>query len=218
MIDKSISQETKAIEYGIPLHFTSREKEWKLARILKEHGFDPLTYITCINDGDCLLDYRIFALLYDQITAHVFDAENGPINLQDTMHAQYLKREGRETYTYYSDDQLIAAVGKITYEQSTTAPRFVLCPISAAHNKCISRLCYEEILRSSLDIFDTSGYAVDIKEGKRIIHFAKMPIDQALGVYHNIVATNPTRYTNIEQLITQLQQLESEKTKETLYE
>jgi SAM-dependent methyltransferase len=202
LIDITISNRTKAIEYGIPLHFNSREKERFLGSLLKEYGFEPNIYIIHINDGDCLLDYRIFGVLYDYINEKVFDSENGPINKEDVVHALYLKREGEETYGYYSDDELILKVAEISLSHTNNnSERYVLCPLSPDHNKFVPRLCYDEVLKSAIDINDVMGYAVEIKEGKRIVHFGKIPLQKAIVIYQEIIKTDPQRYVLLKQFV-----------------
>jgi hypothetical protein len=126
----------------------------------------------------------------------------GPINKDDIIHAQWLKREGEETYAYYSDDQLITKVAEISLGQNADGNEpLILCPISAVHNKFIPRLCYDEVLKNSLDINDALGYPVEIKEGKRIIHFRKMSLKEAFVIYQDIIKTNPQNYECLQKFL-----------------
>lgn len=77
----------------------------------------------------------------------------------------------------------------------------ILCPVSAAHNTFIPRLCYDEVLKSSLDIHNPQGYPIEIKEGKRIIHFSKMPYRRAITIYKEIIKTAPLRYILLQKFI-----------------
>jgi hypothetical protein len=206
IMEHKISNNMQTIEYGILLHFSSHHKERQLYALLKRFGFEPSLYIVQIKADECLLDYRIFGLLYDHINEQIFDAYTGPINKDDILHAQWLKREGEETYVYYSDDELITKVAKISLAHHAVLrpdeqERFVLCPISAAHNTFIPRLCYDEVLKSSLEIQDALGYPVEIKEGKRIIHFSKMPFKKAITIYEDIIKEHPQNYVCLQKFI-----------------
>ncbi len=204
-IDTTIANNTRVLEYGIPLHFSSGQKERFLWNLLKQYNLDPSIYILPINDGDYLLDYRIFGLLYDHLTEKIFDSANGPINERDLVHAQWLQREGEETYTYYSTDELITQVAKISLEQNKDeSEKLVLCPLSPDHNKFIPRLCYKEVLKDSMKIDDLLGYPIKIKEGKRIIHFGKIPLKNALVIYEDIITRDPQSYKQLQQFVEKL--------------
>lgn len=202
LLDNAILQNIKAVEYGIPLHFSTRYKERLLFTLLKQYNIDPNLYLIPINDGDYLLDYRIFGLLYDLINEKIFDADNKPLHYPDTMHAQWLKREGEETYIYYSDDELITKVAEMTLSLNKNEKDIhILCPLSSEDTKFIPRLCYDEILKDSLEINDMLGYSILIKEGKRIINFGKLPINEALFIFEEIVAKDPERYKCLQQFV-----------------
>jgi ubiquinone/menaquinone biosynthesis C-methylase UbiE len=201
-INIQINNNIQALEYGILLHLVSKRSRRQLCMLLKEHNLDPNLYIIQIKEDEYLLDYRIFGLLYDDISNQIFNSNDKPINLDDTIHAQWLKREGEETYIYYSDDELITKVAEISLKQSQgNQERLILCPLSPTHNKFIPRLCYNDILKNSLDLNNAAGYHIKIKEGKRIIHFSKMPLDQALAIYTEIIKTKPHRYTHLQKFV-----------------
>lgn len=203
MIDAVIDANGKAIEYGIPVSFTTKSKERLLFSLLKQHGFDPNRYVIPFKDHCYLIDYRIFGLLYDYFAENIFDSLNGPVNNEDQIHAQWLKREGEETYIYYSDDELITHVAEICLKTAALDDKnpFVLCPVDAEQNRFVPRLCYEEVLRDSIEINDLEGYPRKIKEGKRIIHFAKKKLEDALTVFADIVASDPERYVLLQEFI-----------------
>lgn len=192
IIEEEICLNQKCIEYGIIIHFRSKLKEKSLRLILNKYGFDDSHYIIPIKDNDLLLDYRIFALLYDEII-NLFDSVNRPINENEIVHAQYLKREGEETYFYYSDDELITKVAKTTISNDG----YMLCPVSPEQNKFIPRLCYTEMLNNIISITDKHGYSYKIKEGKRIIHFQKMEIKKAFEILQNISDQNRNKYQKL---------------------
>lgn len=206
-VDSELTSNAKVIEYGITLYFASKHKEFELSNLLKEKGFEPNKHLIPIKDGYYLLDYRVFGLLFDVINTKIFDKLNGPLTAQDTNHAQWLKREGEENYIYYSDDELLTTVGKITHALNIghAAEKYILCPISAEQNKFIPRLCYEEILKNSMEICDEHGFPIEIREGKRIIHFAKLKFEDAIEVYKTIIATNPSRYSKLQDFLQELQ-------------
>ncbi len=200
-IELDVINNTKVIEFGLFIHFSSPQKQRACINLIKQHNLDPDIYVTQINDGDILLDYRIFGILYDYITEQIFDDKNGPINSNDIVHAQWLKREGEETYIYYSDDKLIARVAELSLSKNNVGESLILCPISAEHNKFVPRICYEEILKTSMSIKDLLGYPVEIKEGKRIIHFAKITTKEALQIFSEIINTNPENYVYLQKFI-----------------
>lgn len=61
------------------MHIASRYKERELCALLISYGFDPNLYIVQIREEECLLDYRIFGLLFDHISNKIFDDYNWPI-------------------------------------------------------------------------------------------------------------------------------------------
>lgn len=189
----------RVVEDGILLRFDDKTNFLKLADLLQTYHLDPNFYIIKINQNKCVLDYRVFGLLYDQINNAIFDMNNGPVNDEDLIHAHWLKREGEETYTYYSDDVLIAKVAEASW--NTTKDGYILCPISSEHNQFISRQCYNELLKDSLEINDMFGYRIKIKEGKRIIHFKKLKIQEALIIYRDIVHKKPTKYQALKKFL-----------------
>jgi hypothetical protein len=202
VLDQSITDILQVLEYGILLHFDSRYKERQLHGLLKKYGFNPSLYIVQVREGECLLDYRIFGLLYDRIREIIFDDHNGPVNKQDVVHAEWLYREGGETYIYFSDDQLITKVAEISLSQwDNKGECLILCPVSASQNKFIPRLCYDVILKNSLDISDELGYPVEIKEGKRLIHFRKMTVFQAFKIYESIIKQSPGEYEYLQKFL-----------------
>ncbi len=205
-LEQTIANNLQAIEYGILLHFSSKHAQRQLYALLKAHGFDPNLYLTHVKEDECLLDYRVFGLLYDYINEEIFNAYNGPLNKEDAIHAQWLRREGEETYVYYSEDELITKVAEICLTHHTNSEnQLVLCPISPTLTKFIPRLCYDEILKNAMDINDSLGYPIEIKEGKRIIHFSKIPLKNALPIYKEIIKQNPDTYISLQKMINSLQ-------------
>lgn len=209
MIERTIDENTKVLEFGIPLHFTSKLKEIQLRNLLKKHGFTPENYIIALNNNSCLLDYRIFGIFYDEISEQIFDRFNGLINKKDEVHAKWLKREGEEFYFYYSDDELISNAAKATITESKNEKGekevFVLCPLSKKHNKFVHRICYTELLRSSLNVNDSLGYPIEVKDGKRVIHFCKMNLQEALQIYKEIIISYPLKYPKLQEVVNNLE-------------
>lgn len=208
-LDQEIDENSQVLEFGIPLHFVSKVKEAELRRLLKKYDLNPGNYIIALNNGDCLLDYRIFGMLYDEINKQIFDRFNGVIDKKMEEHAKWLKREGEEFYFYCSADELITKVLEITLAESDSDKDiqeiYVLCPLSETHNKFINRLCYTEILNSSLEVHDKLGYAVEVKDGKRIIHFCKKNLKEAISICKNIIGANPLEYQNLQRTIDKLE-------------
>lgn len=202
ILDQAIANNMQVIEYGILLHFSSKNVQRQLYTLLKTHGFEPNVHLTQVKDDECLLDYRVFGLLYDYINEEIFNNYNGPLKKEDAIHAQWLRREGEETYVYYSDDELITRVAEIcfTHHIGNEEP-LVLCPISPTLTKFISRLCYDEVLKNAMDIHDMLGYPIEIKEGKRIIHFSKMSLKNALPIYEEIIKQNPDNYMSLQKMV-----------------
>lgn len=204
-LDQHIHDISQVLEFGVPLHFSSKRGQCKLRNTLQKYGLAPQSYIIPLNNEDCLLDYRVFGMLHDEIQAKIFDEFNGLLNEADIRHAQWLTREGEESYFYLSADELITAVLKLTQiehvDESGNKKIFVLCPISAEHNRCIERMCYSELLRNSLEVVDDLGYEIDVRDGKRIIHFSKMPLDSALKICMDIVDRAPLNYKKLKAYI-----------------
>lgn len=128
-------------------------------------------------------------------------AFNGCVEKKDMHHAQWLKREGEEFYFYNSADELIAQVLSITQAVSCSNGNnqepYVLCPLSAEDNKFISRLCYTEVLNNSLEVCDSFGYMIPVKDGKRVIHFGKMSIYDAIAICEKIVCDDQLEYQGV---------------------
>lgn len=208
-LEHEIDKNTHVLEFGIPLHFSSKLKESQLRSLLKKYNFIPGNYIIALNNGDCLLDYRIFGILYDEINQQIFDKFNGIVDKKMEEHAKWLKREGEEFYFYCSADELISKVLEISLTdfKNTKAIQeiFVLCPISEAHNKFINRICYTEVLNSSLEVNDTMRYAIEVKDGKRIIHFCKKTLKDAIPIYKKIIEEYPLEYQSLQNVIDKLE-------------
>ncbi|MGZ6250974.1 MAG: methyltransferase domain-containing protein [Candidatus Chromulinivorax sp.] len=200
LLDATIEHNNKTIESGLYLQDISQDQFDLLKKLLDEYGFDANIYLAHITKNDYVLDYRIYGLLYDTIM-NIFNEKS--IDIDDTLHAQWLKREGEETYIYYSDDEIITKVAEISLLQNQKNEDFVLCPITAQHNFFVPRLCYKELLQSSLYSKDTLGFDIEINEGKRIIHFMKMPLAQAGEIYLEIIQTNPSRYKKLTEFVHQ---------------
>jgi SAM-dependent methyltransferase len=208
-IDRHIAANLKVLEFGVPLYFSSKIKENLLREVLKKYGFEPGNHIIALNNGDCLLDYRVFGMLYDEITDQIFDRFNNVIEKKDEEQAKWLKREGEEFYFYYSADELITKVLELTLAEISNErgdrELYVLCPLSEKHSKFIDRLCYTELLNDALDVHDSLGYPIEVKDGKRIIHFGKMPLCDALDVCKKIVQENPLEYRCLQEMIDTLE-------------
>lgn len=205
LINTKISNNLQVLEYGIFLRLNSKWTSRQLHDLIKAHQLDPNLYLMRIKAHEYLLDYRIFGLLFDQIS-ELLDEQNQPLNSDDIEHARWLKREGEETYIYYSDDELITKVAELSLQQNqVAAERLILCPLSAAHNKFIPRLCYNEVLNTALELNDLAGYPIKIREGKRVVHFSKLPLPQALVVLNEIVKSKPQHYQKLKKLVDTLQ-------------
>lgn len=140
--------------------------------------------------------------------ASFFDEFNGIIEAKDEQHARWLKREGEESYFYLSADELITTVIKITQteyvDELGNKKIFVLCPLTADHNKFIERICYSEVLRDSLEVQDDLGYTIDVIDGKRVIHFSKMFLQDAINICRDIVKQGPMKYKKLKAYIDSL--------------
>lgn len=195
----------QVIEFGIPLHFSSKRDLCKLRSLLQEKGFPPHIYMISIDSEDCLLDYRIFGLLYNEINVLLSNEYNWIINSEDEQHAKWLKREGEESYFYMPADELITMVLKNTQsyliDENGTENIFVLCPLSAETNKFIERKCYSEVLQNSLEVQDDLGFEIKVIDGKRVIHFSKILLTDAINICKNIIQENPTKYKNLKAYI-----------------
>jgi SAM-dependent methyltransferase len=207
-LDQHIEDNARVLEFGIPLHLKSQKIRCTLRGILERHDLLPCNYLINVNKNSCLLDYRIFGLLYDEISQTIFDEFNGVVNKKDEEHAKWLKREGEEFYFYMSTDELITTVLKTTQaecvDEQGNKKVLALCPLSADNNEFVERICYSELLKYSLDIRDTLGYEMNISDGKRVIHFAKMPLQKAIAICKEIINQDPLAYKNLRSYIESL--------------
>jgi hypothetical protein len=197
-ITTEIEKNEQVLEFGIPFHFEEKEKQHKLRLLLKKYDLEPGTHSVAVSKNDFLLDYRVFGMLFDEVS-EIFDESNAPLNRSEMSHAQWLKREGEEYYFYSSADELISSMLSITYQASVAAQvdgreYEVLCPLSADDSFFVDRLCYTELLSRSLEVYDSFGYTIPVKDGKRVIHFGKMPIKKALVIMEEIVTKEPLEY------------------------
>lgn len=205
LLNETIDNKVKPIEYGLKILIPSQVKKQKLINLLKQEGFEPGFYIKLIKKDTYLIDYRLFSLFYDFFSESILDENNKLLNPEDAVHAIYLKSEGDETYCYYSDDELISKVAMITLEDNKDPSNLmVLCPVSAEHNKFIPRICYQKVLNDVVEVTDNAGYSIKNKEGKRIIHFKKTELSKAIEIYKTIINSDPDRYINLQSLVNTL--------------
>lgn len=203
-IDTAIAKNLSVLEFGIPFRMPSRTHERNLRELLKHHGFEPSRHIIALNNGDCLLDYRVFGLLYDELCSNVFNRFDSVVDDTAMRHVQWLKREGEESYCYLSVDALVSRVLENSIAQHSdgvTCDSAVLCPIDSEHIKFIERLCYTEVLKEAFDLHDDMGYPLEIKDGKQIVHFRKMRLGDARAICAEIVNQSPLEYPNLSELI-----------------
>jgi SAM-dependent methyltransferase len=210
LIDSAIEKNCEVLEFGIPLRFTSKSKKTALRMLLKEHEFDPSRYIIAVDNETSLLDYRIFGILYEQIK-NLFDLHNGLEIADNEKHAYWLKREGEEYYCYYSVDALLSQVLLFSLEQYHNVTEnyndiMVLCPLDKEYNKFLNRWCYSELLKDTLEVSDNMDYPMEVFDGKRIIHFKKMKLSQAITICENIIETEPMNYPHLTQVIQNLKE------------
>ncbi len=203
-LQSEIERRMMHIENGIRIKIASNEKLHELKDKLINKGFDPEKYVQEIGNHWILLDYRVFGLLYNEFIKW-FDKDNTPFGSVSELAAKWLKLEGEENYFYFSVDELITFAGSVNLPRSikdNDEEILILCPINPNKNKFISRNHYEYILEDSVKITDILGYEVVIKEGKRIIHFAKMSIKEAIPIYNEIISKgNYQDYPMLSELI-----------------
>lgn len=80
----------------------------------------------------------------------------------------------------------------------------VLCPLDKEHNKFLNRWCYSELLKETLDVYDTMDYPIDVFDGKRIIHFKKMPLKDAIDICEKIITEEPSVYPQLTKILNKL--------------
>lgn len=207
-IDRQIEETSQVLEEGILLHLHNDDAKSRLRSILADHGFAAERYV--VEKGhEYYLDYRLFGLLYDELYRSLFDLNNRVALESDEEHARWLKREGGEYYFYLSPDELITAVLVITQQEIVDDQGNkriqLLCPLSADTNCFIERVCYSELLKSVLDVEDSNGYEVNMIDGKRIITFSKMFLEDALVVCNQIVKNHESEYKLLQKYISCLQ-------------
>lgn len=206
LIDNAIEKNCEVLEFGIPLRFTSKSKKTALRMLLKEYGFDPSRYIIAVDNETNLLDYRIFGMLYEQIK-NLFDVHNSIEFADNEKHAYWLKREGEEYYCYYSIDTLLSQVLLFSLEQCKNHNDImVLCPLDKEYNKFLNRWCYSELLKDTLEVSDDMNYPIEIFDGKRIIHFKKMKLSQAINICESIIEDEPMNYPKLTEVVKNLKE------------
>ncbi len=201
-LDQEIEAKTHVLEFGIPLCFTSSKEQCKLRKLLEKYSLLPSSYIISISDNSCLLDYRIFGLLYDEINTIIGNGFNDFLVDSDVDHAKWLKREGEEFYFYFSADELITEVLQTTQSEliddQGNKTIFVLCPFAKDKNEFIERNCYSEILNNSMQVCDLLGYPIKVIDGKRVVHFSKMTLNSAITICKNIIKKSPMDYVKLQ--------------------
>jgi SAM-dependent methyltransferase len=158
----------------------------RLQEIYERHGFDFETSIDKKTDIR-IFDYKVLVFLWHELKPIFSDAELCSI-AEDSRHLlDWLQREGEEVYYYASPDEFIMFMGK---ESMTTIDGqvYMLAPLSPKYNKSIVRQGYSSFLAESLIVTNESGAALRHDDRKRIIHFGKMTIDEALARYKEIIA------------------------------
>lgn len=205
-LNKHIQNSVRVIEDGILIQCNNDQAEAALCRFLKKYGFDESNlYISRLDATCCLLDYRLFGLLYDQLNKDIFSTDVSIVHKEDEIHAQWLKREGEESYFYLSSDDLIARVLAITQQsvidETGNKRTMVLAPLSVDKNIFVERICYTELLNQVLDAHDLQGHAIDIIDGKRVIHFGKMYLEDAIAVCEEIIALDPSHYLSLKEFV-----------------
>lgn len=196
-IEREIESSMHVIESGITLHCNSEKQKNEFKNLLKKYKFKDKIHIIKENKNSFVLDYRIFGLLFEQIPNIININES--CEKKDVLHAQWLKREGEEFYFYYSVDELITHILDITLNESIQKNEtFVLCPIYNIH---IERLCYTELLRNCIFVQNNHKDNVIIQDGKRVIHFAKLKLDEAITYYENTIQKNPHNYPKLKKYL-----------------
>lgn len=182
MLDRETQKITQAIECGVPLSDNHQKLLISLYSQLDAVHAYPDSMLT-----KNTLDYRVFALLYKELkkTFHELFIDT------EIEHALWIQREGKEHYGYFSADALITYVLEHThmhfFDHNGNLRSYVLCPLSTDHSFFIERTCYSAFLQRSLSLHTLTGHPLPIYDGKRIIHFAKMHIDDALKVCRAMV-------------------------------
>lgn len=196
-MQQSMLATESVIEHGIRLRFSDQSRIQQLHALLLAHQFAPDRYVLNYSSHQLLLDYRIFALLYTPLKKNIFSQNNGPIDTTHEEHARWTQREGEEHYFYLSADALITRVLKQTQQtlfDGNAMHTFVLFPPSTRHSCFIERPCYSALLNKAVSVQTMSGHPIPIYDGKRIIHFAKMTVADAIITGKNMVAAEPQNY------------------------
>ncbi len=196
LLDLKVLQDTAIIETGLPLNHLTTNQLDALINLLDQHQFSTNLYLINLH-----LDYRVFNLLYDEI-CQTMDL-NGLFTNNQIEPAKWSKREGEEFYFYLNNDELIS---RIIQNSALHIDSEVLCPLSPQHNFTVQRLCYTELLNSCMTLTDPYGYNLPIQDSKRIIHFSKIPLSQAILICESIISQNPNNYPELQQTILSLKQ------------
>lgn len=170
--EKKLSFLTKPVEIFCNNDEASREFGIFLASNKIEYSLEDKVFSISLSD---------FNLHYDKISI-ILDKLSESLNLNSDMVDQACKwasREGTESYYYGSPEEIIVRFAKhsLVEDDKSIVGYSCLCPISANHNTHVDRDFYTQYLRKNF----ISDPAV-APDGKRNIHFQKMPIEQALPV------------------------------------
>ena len=196
VIQQLIEDNISCLENGISLCFQNSDIKKLFIDFLKKNKISEL-FIDETSSSSLMLDYRIFGLLYEDIKElFLKNFKTCEFNYLDEEIAKYLKREGEEHYFYLSPDEFIAYVGEETLTELTCDAK-ILAPINAQSNYFIARSGYQDLLQQNCLIKDFNGNTFLPREGKRIIHFAKMSVEKAYKVYLEIIEQNPQEYFSV---------------------
>lgn len=194
LLEQQVQQDNLVIQTGLPLTNLNSSELSTLTNLLGRHHLSANLYLT-----DQHLDYRAFSLIYDDLSQYL-DLEK-LFTAAQLEPAKWTKLEGEEFYFYLNSDELISRVLKSNVIDTESE---ILCPLSPAHNFIVERRCYSELLNSCMMLTDQQGYQLPVQDGKRIIHFSKMPLKQALSICERIISQEPENYPELHKTILNL--------------
>lgn len=185
----------KLIDNGVWVNILDKEKVNKICQDLYCKGINQ--NLIFIQEDKLWIDVKIALLLFQGKHSGVYryiDHSNLPIQV-----FEWMNREGEEFYFYKTTDEFITYLGRLTkyYLMGSDKEGYILCPLSAASIRTVSRNLYKSVIDSQMTVMDIDGNTQDIIFDKNIIHFKLMKSEEALKIYKEIIKQNELQFPKL---------------------
>jgi SAM-dependent methyltransferase len=190
-------QALQVYQMGIPKHLgtgliinkPSEECCRKIEALCRNYGFDFEKFSLRRPDA-LIIDYKVLALLWQEFKELFTTLNTCTLDEESRSFLDWLQREGEEVYYYASPDEFIAFVGHASRREKD-GEKYLLAPLGASYNKSVIRHGYSSFLAESLIVTNEAGSSLTHEDRKRVIHFAKMPLEDAVRNYEEIIHLDP---------------------------